>query len=444
MKIEKISIGPKLRNWQEECVSKLTRFFVMVIHRRAGKSELALLILVQACLQFSKNGNFCYFMPQKGQLEDNIWPRIVNMLKPLSDIEKVKLKATEFTITFIDNNTTLRMFGTNNATRIRGNHFDGVVIDETADIDKDTWEKIIMPTLTDKDKEGWCIFLGTPNGQNLFWDLWLKAEDPNLKQWSGVKYTVYDTDAISKNEIELIQQTISEEAFAQEYLCDFNVAATNQLISVTDTLNALKLRYDIADMRDYPLILGVDVARYGQDRSVLYPRLGLYAYEPIVYYGLDNMELASVIANWIETYKPDAVFIDSGAGAGVIDRLRQLGYDNIFEVIFGGKASDDKRYKNKRIECWDRTKSWIKNGGSLQDKTTADELVLPTYSYDEVGRMKLESKDDIKKRLKKSPDCADALTLTFADPVHKTQGKGYQYIKCNDYNPLEQFSKEAM
>jgi hypothetical protein len=113
------------------------------------------------------------------------------------------------------------------------------------------------------------------------------------------------------------------------------------------------------------------------------------------------------------------VFIDGsgGYGAGVIDRLRQLGHV-VTEVQFGGKPDDD-RFANKRTEMWWHLAEWVKNGGALHnDPAMKLDLCAPTYNHRNVaGKTALESKDEIKKRGLPSPDIGDALALTFAYPV---------------------------
>jgi len=131
------------------------------------------------------------------------------------------------------------------------------------------------------------------------------------------------------------------------------------------------------------------------------------------------MTLAGTVIGYINRFKPDAVFIDSGAmGAGVIDRVRQLGY-SVIEVAFGGKAIDDNRYFNKRTEMYAKCADYIKkDGGALpNDAELREELANVYYGFDPRGRMKLKSKDEIKEVLGRSPDTADALALTFAQPV---------------------------
>jgi len=117
-------------------------------------------------------------------------------------------------------------------------------------------------------------------------------------------------------------------------------------------------------------------------------------------------------------FKPDATFIDAGRGEGVIDRLRQLGFQNIFEVHFGGIPLSPGAYHDKRSEMWGLMKEWLMAGGAIPDmaEIVAD-LVVPTYSYDAANAVKLEANDKIKERLGKSPDIGSALALTFAMPV---------------------------
>ena len=111
------------------------------------------------------------------------------------------------------------------------------------------------------------------------------------------------------------------------------------------------------------------------------------------------------------------MFIAAGQGQGVIDRLRHLGH-HITEIPFGGKALQEKRFVNRRAEMWYSVREWLKNGGRLpQNEWLKAELTAPTYSFDASGRIKLESKEDIRERLNRSTDLADALALTFAAPV---------------------------
>jgi hypothetical protein len=168
----------------------------------------------------------------------------------------------------------------------------------------------------------------------------------------------------------------------------------------------------------------VDVARYGDDKSVIFGRQGLVSFEPQVYQGLNNMELAAKVAQAIVEWKPDAVFIDAGRGEGVIDRLHQLGHA-VVGVNFGGSPTKPQ-FVNKRGEMWFDMSQWLKAGASIPNIPQLKiELCAPTYSYaNAANKFELESKDDLKKRGLPSPDIADALALTFAFPVAPSRGPG--------------------
>jgi hypothetical protein len=165
-------------------------------------------------------------------------------------------------------------------------------------------------------------------------------------------------------------------------------------------------------------IMGVDVARSGVDASVIIKRQGFATYDLEKFSIPDSMQFASVVARRIEDWSPDAVFIDEvGIGAGVVDRLRQLGHEVI--GVNGSKiAGERNKYFNKRTEEWVLMKEWIERGGSIPDDVELrEDLVAPEYGFDTQDRWQLERKEDVKDRLGRSPDCGDALALTFAEPV---------------------------
>lgn len=171
-----------------------------------------------------------------------------------------------------------------------------------------------------------------------------------------------------------------------------------------------------------PLLMGVDVARYGDDESVIRMRRGRDArtIPPVRYKGKNTMELAQEVAVLIDRYNPDAVFVDGGGvGGGVVDRLKQLGY-RVIEVQSGEKAHDDEKYLNKRAEMWGELRDWLVYGCIDNDDSLIDDLTGPEYALHIKGQIKLESKDAMKKRGLRSPDDADALALTFAEPVART------------------------
>lgn len=413
-----IDLGYRPREWQKECHLSRKRFTILALHRRAGKTELAIAELVDKALRFGLDlGLFFYVAPQLKQAKTVAWQRLKARCGNLIANGLCEVNESELWVRFATNGATIRVYGADNPDAMRGVRLDGVVIDEVAQIKPEVWDEVIQPALA--DRMGWAMFIGTPKGINLFSKLYFDARGQD--DWHAALYTVYDTDALDPREVERQKRSMSDESFRREYLCDFTAAGEDQLISLGE-VHAAAGRHLRKDQYDWAAkVIGVDPARFGDDRSVIFVRQGLNAHRPIVLRGLDNMALADRVAAEIERVQPDAVFIDAGNGAGVIDRLRQLHYD-VAEVNFAGTPSHP-RYLNKRAEMWFDMRDWINGGGCIpDDNDLKEDLAAPTYHFTVNEKIQLESKDDIKARIKKSPDLGDALALTFAYPVHPDNG----------------------
>lgn len=212
----------------------------------------------------------------------------------------------------------------------------------------------------------------------------------------------------------------------------FPRVGTSQFIS-SDLVNAAAHPSRDASGTLYDaLVLGVDVARFGDDKSVLRIRRGRDARSiaPLKYRGLDTMQLAAKIAELHVRYQFDAIFIDGGGlGAGVVDRCRYLKLP-VTNVQFGAKADRDEvgndgriAYANKRAEIWGVMREWLAGGMIDDDPELKEDLTAVEYGYTmKEGRdaVILEKKEHMKKRGLASPDDGDALALTFAYPVAPT------------------------
>lgn len=197
----------------------------------------------------------------------------------------------------------------------------------------------------------------------------------------------------------------------------FPRAGSNQLIP-GDLVYEAQQR-EVVDDDGAAVIVGVDVARFGDDQSVIWTRMGRDArsIKPLKFRELDTMQLAERAGEQARKYGADAIVVDGGGvGGGVVDRLKQMGY-NVFEVNFGESADDPARYTNKAAEMWHRMKEWMETGCLPEDIELSDELTAREYGFDNKGRVQLESKNDMKKRGLASPDNADALALTFGRHV---------------------------
>lgn len=212
------------------------------------------------------------------------------------------------------------------------------------------------------------------------------------------------------------------------------------LSSITDTFinveHVIKARSSKVDSTSN-LILGVDPARMGDDRIAIIRRRGRRAYNLETHYNIDLMQLAGMIKRIIDKEEPKRVCIDCiGIGAGVVDRLHELGYtDIVIGVNVACRAEDPARFKNTRAELWDRAREWL-----IQDMPVeipdSDELQTDLcglgYKYDSSDKLQIESKVDAKKRGLLSPDCAEAFILTFFGGEYVTDG-GYQVNRLPDH-----------
>lgn len=212
-----------------------------------------------------------------------------------------------------------------------------------------------------------------------------------------------------------------EKAFKQEYPCTpteaFQTSGEDGYIKPDLVLTARKAKAE----KYGPLVLGVDPARFGDDRSSIIRRCGRVAYGLESYSKKDTMEVTGIVHNIIKEEHPAKVFVDvGGLGAGVVDRLRELGYANIVVAVNSGERPlDANKYLNKRAEMWGEMRLWLEDNPSVipdADSLQGDLCGL-TYKFDSKTRLVMERKEDAKKRGVRSPDEADALALTFAQPV---------------------------
>jgi hypothetical protein len=193
-------------------------------------------------------------------------------------------------------------------------------------------------------------------------------------------------------------------------------SGTRQLIP-NDSV-AFCRRYKSQGHESLPRILGIDPARYGDDRSTVILRQGRKAEIVAKFRGLDIVDLAGRIAEYMDEQAPDMTIIDAdGIGAGVVDVLKHRNY-RVTEYHGGGKADESNAYYNKRAECWCLLRDWLRAGAEIpDDPELAVDLTGPEYGFSNKNQVQLEKKEDMKSRGLASPDLGDALAMTFAARV---------------------------
>lgn len=209
----------------------------------------------------------------------------------------------------------------------------------------------------------------------------------------------------------------SDEARIEVY-GQFPSSGVNQFIPKDHVLTAQER--DCIPDPGAPLLLGVDVARFGKDSTVLAFRKGRDATSIPwqVYRSLDTVQIATRVADAAQKYKVDAIFVDgNGVGGGVVDNLKAWGH-RVIEVQAGATPNDPDKYLNKRVEMWALMKEWLTLGTLPKMTELISDLIGPEYGYHPISnKMTLETKEKMMDRGLASPNLADALAMTFAQTV---------------------------
>lgn len=407
-----VDLGFKPRPWQVKALSLLKRFSVLIVHRRGGKTLAAVLKLIDAALKCQKpRGQYAYIAPELKQAKGLAWDYLKHYALK---IPGTRHNESELWVE-LPNGARIRLYGADAPDSLRGFYFDGVVLDEVAQMRPFVWGEILVPALADRG--GWCLFIGTPKGINLLSKIYFDAQaNPD---WYADRFTFDDTHALGDDELATMRKNMSDREWRQEMLCDFDASSDDTLIPIDLVRDALGKHLPVTAYQHAPKVIGVDVALGGGDKTVIQTRQGLAAFPPNVQDLNDPGRIADIVARTIDVYQPQAVFIDGsgGYGSGVISRLTSLNY-TVIGVQFGGSPFDE-RYSNKRTEMWWEMKCWLESGGALPPtQQYLIDLTGPRYDYkNAAGKLALETKDQMAKRGIKSPDYGDALALTFASPV---------------------------
>ena len=287
------------------------------------------------------------------------------------------------------------------------------------------------------------ILESTSNGiTNLFYDYWVKAErgesqyipiflpwtcdpgcylDPPQKfELDDEEKQLQDTYQLSLGQLYWRRITIADKGdakFRREYPISVEEAFrdySGDPFITPELVSAARKRKLPPEPKNMPLILGIDVAAMGNDSTVIVWRRGntIEKYEKLQ--KMENDEVADYLIPIIMKDSPTKVFIDGtgGYGSGVAACLRLRGYDS--EEINFSSSPLDEQYVNRRVEMYGNLRDWLRKEVSLPDNDEVEQdLTSFGYKHTSKGQLQLESKTDVKKRLKRSPDIGDAIALCF-------------------------------
>ncbi|MDD4913299.1 MAG: hypothetical protein PHP57_13480 [Sideroxydans sp.] len=302
------------------------------------------------------------------------------------------------------------------------------IFDEASAVPDKIWE-VAEGGLTDGEPM-WFVFGNPTRNTGRFFECFNKSRH----RWIGRQIDSRNVAITNKAQIaEWVSDYGEDSDFVRVRVKGvFPRSSSLQFISRELVDLAAKRIPDVTKQSGRTAVMGVDVARFGDDESVIRTRLGRDAqtWPAKRYRGIDTMQLAARTAEHIELLRNAGLrvvcFIDGGGvGGGVVDRLRQLGYD-VIEVQFGSKADDTRKYANKRCEMWGRLKEWLEVGCIEDSAALATDLTSCEYSFTSADQIALERKEDMRRRGLSSPDDGDALALTFAQYVPEFTDMGLE------------------
>ena len=393
---------------------------IWVLHRRAGKDKTCWNILIKAA--FERVGVYFYILPLLTQARKIIFDGIDGsgfpFLGHVPDPTIASKNTTEMKIKLI-NGSILQVIGSDNIDAIVGTNPVGVVYSEFALQKPEAWD-FIRPILREND--GFALFQSTPRGRNHFFEMWKNAlGDP---KWFKERLTVNDTlnedgeryvtDAMIEQDR---REGMSEALIQQEYFCSFDISDDEILIPLQVIEPALSR---IISYKDMPSVAGLDVGMsLGGDPSALVVRQGTTVVYAEEFRYDDTVRIAAHVKDRWHEGKFGVVAVDAiGWGAGVAHLLREWGVPTV-AVNVAESAATSERFTRLRDELWWRTREWFddKQSAIKPEMKLAQKLVVelstPTYDRNPSGKIKVESKKEMKKRGVKSPNLADAFVLTF-------------------------------
>jgi hypothetical protein len=315
-----------------------------------------------------------------------------------------------------------------------------VIFDEASAIPNIIWE-VTEGALTDKSTQiVWAVFGNPTRNTGRFKDCFSKYRH----RWGNHRVDSREVTITNKEQIGQWIEDYGEESDFVKVRVKGDFPSTGDMQFIPSNLvEAARGRHLRKDQYEFAaVIIGVDPA-WSVDEGVIYLRQGLLSKRLASWRGVrDDIAIAGHLAKFEDDYKADAVFIDLGYGTGIYSAGKQMGRN--WQLIPFGGESTDAGYLNKRVDMWRLMREWLAGGGALEDDSAiCDQLIGPeaceVTSGPGTGKIRLESKEDMKKRGIESPNRADALCLTFAQPVKNKGQRQFERIQHSTvkYNPLE-------
>lgn len=358
--------------------------------------------------------------PTSAQLFDALFAELKRWVKELPPFLGELLEATSDRVVLKSSPTeafiSARTSRAETPEALQGVHSDNVLLvaDEASGIPEQVFEAAAGSM---SGHNACTLLLGNPvRSSGFFYDTHNRLRD----EWWTRKVSCVDSPRVSDEYVDEMKSRYGEEsnAFRIRVLGEFPLADDDTVIPMDLIQRAVQRDIEIDPKT--PIVWGVDVARYGSDNSALCVRKGPMVTELQTWKGLDLMELTGRIKARYDDEKlenrPIEILVDSiGLGAGVVDRLRELGLP-VRGINVSESPALKGTYQNLRAELWFKTREWLAERSCRlpKDERLIDELAMVKYKISSSGKFQIESKEDIRKRGQGSPDVAESLIMTMA------------------------------
>ncbi len=289
------------------------------------------------------------------------------------------------------------------------------------------------------------VMTGNPTrNTGFFW----ASHHTQKHRWQTMRVSCMDADTVRPDFVDEMRDMYGEDSnqFRIRVLGEFGTADDDTIIPAH--LVEAAISRDVEPIQGERPIWGLDVARFGTDRTALAKRAGNTLLEPIKsWQDKDLMQICGIILQEFDACsyddRPAEILVDViGLGAGVVDRLREMDFCDVRGINVSESASLSEKYVRQRDELWFRLREWLeaRDCSMPADDQLQAELLAPRFKFQSNGKLKVESKDEMKRRGLRSPDLADALVLTFAGAAARAaSGRTYKRGKTINYPNLKQY-----
>ena len=425
--------------WQKELLeaSLTERLLAVKSGHGTGKSTCCAWLMLWHMLSFYPQKTVCT-APTASQLFDALFAelksqllRLPPALKNLFEVfsERIVLKSDP-SGSFISCRTARK----EQPEALQGIHSDKVllIVDEASSVDNTIFEA------AGGSLSGNCslIMVGNPTrSEGYFYDAFKKLKH----RWWLKTVSCEDSPRVTKEYLEEMEERYGSDSSTYAIRVLGNFAETSDDTIISNGLVETAVSRDVDPTGNAPIVWGLDVARFGSDKSALCKRQGNTVMEPIKSWAkIDTMNLMGAVNQEFQddrqkNKEPQEILVDViGAGAAIVDRGLELGLP-VIGINTGESASLSGQYKNLRCELWHRAKEWfeLKHCRIPRDERLMFELCSPRFSYESTGKIRMETKEEMKKRIghRGSPDYADSFVLTFAGTSAVIAGSGSGWSK---------------